>query len=118
MYTITSTIESLLKELASKLPALTVETHEKHLITGAEIISWNTITEIDGKPINPEEKYIWNYPVICYANHYRRLRRRYRKKGIEGVQDYLTYIDSLVKEKKISGTMKAIRKIIQTVATN
>ena len=88
------------------------------MIKGAEILSWNTITEIDGNPINPEQVYKWNFPVIRYADHYKRLKRRYVKKGIDGVQQYLDWIETLKKRQQINRTMQAIGTVIKTVNDN
>lgn len=118
MQPITKNIETLLKQLASKLPQITVNTHEKQWITGAEILAWNTITEIDGKPIISEQMYLWKFPVITIANHYRRLKKRYKAKGIEGVQEYLEWINGLAKGKKIETQMQALMTLIKTIAEN
>lgn len=118
MHTVSKNIEPLLKKLASKLPQIKINTHEKHWVTGAEILAWETIAQIDGKPIIPEQMYLWEYPVVTLANHYRRLKNRYKAKGIDGVREYLEWINGLAKGKKIETQMQAIQTIIKTLAEN
>lgn len=48
----------MLKKLANNLPMINQCSHEQHLMTGAEILAWNTMTEIDGEKINPDKKYL------------------------------------------------------------
>ncbi len=95
---LTKTISDLLSHLARLLPQVQCHSVEKHQVKGSEILSWNTIEEIDDEPIDPERIYTWRYPVIFPANHKRRLKNRYKKKGIPGVQQYLEWIISLQKE--------------------
>lgn len=118
MHQVSKNIEKLLQQLAGLLPQVTIKSHEKHFVTGKEILEWRTVTEIDGKPIIPEKKYLWNYPVISQANHYRRLKTRFKKKGITGVQEYLEWINGLAKGKKVEKQMQAIMTVIKTIAEN
>lgn len=98
MHLISKNIENLLFRLAQLLPQVQCHSVEKHKVMGSEILSWNTIEEIDGESIKPEKEYTWKYPVIFPANHKRRLFKRYRKNGIPGIQEYLEWIISLQKE--------------------
>lgn len=98
MHLLTKNISDLLSQLAGLLPQVQCHSVEKHKVLGSEILSWNTIEEIDGQPIDPERSYTWRYPVIFPANHKRRLKNRYKKNGIPGVQQYLEWIISLQKE--------------------
>ncbi len=118
MYTVNKNIEALLKKLASKLPKISINTHEKYWVSGAEILAWGTITEINGKPIIETQMYLWEYPVIIVANHYRRLKKRYKAKGIDGVQEYLKWINVLAKGKKIEVQMQQLLTVIKTIAEN
>ena len=118
MHKVTKNIETLLKQLSVKMPQVTVRSHEKHLVKGSEILEWGTITEIDGKPINPEKMYLWQYPVISPANHLRRLRNRYKANGIEGVQEYLEWINGLAKGDKVTTTMQSLKTVIKTIQEN
>lgn len=118
MHQVTNNIDQLLKQLASKLPQVTVHSNEKHLLKGSEILEWETITEIDGKTIIPEKIYRWSYPVFTTANHHRRLRNRFKKNGIQGVQEYLEWINGLKKGKKIAAQMQALMTVIKTIADN
>lgn len=75
-----------IKRLADSLPTIKENTLEKRVYTGAEILAWKTVKEIDGKPINPEQKYIFNYPVINVQNNQRRMKRAYLRNGVEGIK--------------------------------
>jgi hypothetical protein len=118
MHQLSKNIEKLILQLAGLLPQVTINSHEKHWVMGSEILSWNTVTEVEGKPINPDKKYLWRYPVISSANHYRRLKNRYKKKGIEGVQEYLEWINGLAKGHKVKKQMQALMTVIKTIAEN
>ncbi len=106
---------NLMRQLSEKLPKVSFLSHETHYITGAEILEWGTITEFKGQPIVPEQTYKYSYPVIQYANHYRRLKRAYVRRGQPGMEAYLQWIDKQVAAKKLNGQMKAVRKIIEVV---
>ena len=118
MHQVTNNIETLLKQLSALLPKITVHSNEKHWVTGAEILEWGTVTEIDGKPIVKNKSYLWKYPVITYANHFRRLKNKYKKNGIDGVQEYLEWIDGLTKGHKITKQKQILKTIIKTIAEN
>ena len=98
MHIITSNLSQLIKYLATLLPQITVHSHEKHNLKGSEILEWETVTEIDGLPIEPDKMYIWKYPVITAANHNRRMRNKYTRDGIPGIHKYLKWICSLQPE--------------------
>jgi hypothetical protein len=87
-----------LRGIAKQLPVILTDTHEKHLVKGKDILEWNTITEIDGQPIDPDKEYLWHYPVQMYHNHYRRLKRAYIKEDMKGIYDYLSKINRIWKE--------------------
>lgn len=118
MHQVTKTIEPLLDRLAELLPKVTVGSNEKHYVKGSEILEWGTVTEIDGNPIDPEKTYLWRYPVITYANHFRRLKNSYKKKGIPGVQEYLEWINGLAKGHQVKQHMQAVMALIKTIAEN
>lgn len=75
----------MLKFLASKLPQIDQCSTEEHLLTGAEILSWGTVKEIDGLPIDPEKKYLYNYPVLLRQNNMRSMKKAFFKNGADGV---------------------------------
>lgn len=85
-----------LKGIAKKLPVVLTDTHEKHIVKGKDILEWGTVTEIDGMPVDPERDYLWHYPVQMYHNHYRRLKRVFRRTGIDGVCEYLKNISNII----------------------
>jgi hypothetical protein len=88
-------IENDLKELAGTLPMVSVESVEKHWLKGSEILEWQTIDKLDGVPIDPEKEYIFFHPVLMAANHFRRLKKAWKKNSINGVIHYLNRIEKL-----------------------
>jgi len=56
-------INKQLRKLADQLPIYFVQTHEKHIMTGKEILEDTEYKEIDDKPVNPGLKYIVPQPV-------------------------------------------------------
>jgi len=78
-----------LKSLAANLPAINRSSHEEHHLKGSEILSWGTVREIDGKPIDPEKTYLYNYPVLMVQNNARRIKRAFLSNGPEGIKSVL-----------------------------
>ena len=115
MHRLNSNIEKLLKKLAALLPPVNVHATEIHMLTGAEILAWGTVTELDGQPIMPHKMYKYRYPVITRASHYRRLKKAFKNNGIAGVQNYLQFVTTLSKSKAIENQMKAIQMLIKNM---
>jgi hypothetical protein len=92
-----SKLKALRKMANALMPAINVATHEKHIYTGAEILAWNTITEIDGEKIDPEKKYLYHEPVFMVQNNRRRMKRAFVRNGFEGVQHLLNTTLAVVK---------------------
>lgn len=112
---LTDNIIQLLKALANQLPQVTVHSHEKHYITGAEILSWDTVKEIDGEAIVPDNTYLWRYPVLSVANHFRRMKNRYRKKGLPGLKEYFEWLISLQTEGEKIQQLEILKKAITEI---
>jgi hypothetical protein len=91
--------DKLIKKIAERLPVVMEHTIEVHLLKGSEILEWGTVNEIDGKPIDPEKEYRYNMPVQIAVNHYRRLKRAWKKsKNFDAFMAYMKRIDKLVGE--------------------
>jgi hypothetical protein len=86
----------VIKKLANNLPLINQVSTEPHLLSGAEILEWGTITEIDGKPIDPEKKYLHHYPVLMVQNNRRGMKRAFLRNGVEGVKQFLGNISKTV----------------------
>lgn len=97
MYTKTFTKEDeqILKIYCDKLPVIQQQTHEVHLLTGAELQDMGYV-EREGEPINPEKMYRYNAPVLLALNHYRRLKRAWMRYGYEGLKNYLTEVKKAI----------------------
>jgi hypothetical protein len=78
-----------LKRLGNNQPWINEETSELEHLKGSEILSWGTVTEIDGKPIEPEKMYWFRKPVFIVQNKQRRMKRAYLKHGVEGVKNLI-----------------------------
>lgn len=98
MHKITKEIQQDLMQMASQLPAVQETVCERHYYKGSEILEWGTITEFEGKPIDPEKTYAYNYPVIVLRNHYRRLKSAWKANSIQGVIRYCEELQKLVNE--------------------
>lgn len=81
-------INKQLRKVADQLPIYFIQSHEKHIMTGKEILEETEYKEIDGKPINPDEKYIVPQPVQIAFNHYRKIKGIYQKHSFAGVKEY------------------------------
>jgi len=100
-------INDYLMAIAMKLPIVKEESCEKHLVKGSEILDWGTITEIDGQPINPEKDYLYSFPIVVYTDHLKRLQRGWKRKGPDGVSEYLVWVDRLVGKNKAAAAEQA-----------
>lgn len=81
------TVHKNLRLLAAELPLIFKSSHETHLVTGQELLD-DGIFDINGEKIDPEGKYEQNLPVVIAFNHFRKLKRLYKKFGMEGVTQY------------------------------
>lgn len=87
-----------IKKLANNLPPINQMSTEVHLMTGAEVLEWGTITEIDGQPIDPDKKYTFRHPVLMIQNNRRGMKRAFLKNGPEGVKNFLKSISNAVEK--------------------
>lgn len=104
-----------LKGIAKQLPVVLTDTHEKHLVSGRDILEWGTIDQIDGKPIELDKLYLWHYPVQMYRNHYRRLKKAYEKSRMDGVLAYLKEVNDLIQQSqngKALGAFVALQQFL------
>ncbi len=94
-YGINPNLSRALRIIAGQLPMVNQETCEKHRLTGAEVLEETEIREFEGKPIDPKEVYIMPMPVLIAANHYRRLKKAWKRAGRDGVQHYMRRIEKI-----------------------
>lgn len=87
-----------IKRLANAhMPIINEGTNEKHIYTGAEILSWGTVNEIDGEKIDPEKKYRYTMPVFMVQNNQRRMKRAFVRNGVKGIEHLLNTTLSVIK---------------------
>ncbi len=100
-----------LMQIAMKLPLLKDQSCEKHLMKGSEILEWETITELDGKSIDPEKDYLYSFPLVVYVDHLKRLQKAWKRKGPEGVSEYMVWVDNIIdRYKKLNPPVPAAKK--------
>lgn len=86
----------MIKALAKNIPMINEASHEQHRMKGSEILEWGTIKEIDGKPIDPDKEYNFNYPVMMVQNNARRMKRAFVRNGPEGIKNYMNHTLNVV----------------------
>lgn len=95
MNKITKQIENELKQIASALPTVFMDTVEYHYLTGRELNEMDIFKDDQGKDLNPDLKYKWPMPVQIAKNHYRALAKAFRKGGEKDVIHYIREVKSL-----------------------
>ena len=88
-YKVDKGMQNALRIVAGKLPMVNEPTCEKHFVKGSELIELGTVDTVEGKKIIPDKMYEMTMPVFILVNHYRRLKKIYRKAGAVGVQRYV-----------------------------
>ena len=78
-----------IKALEKYVLPVNQETHELHWYKGSEILSWDTISEIDGKPIDANKMYQVSEPVLIMRNNARRLKRAFLRSGGKSIEGFL-----------------------------
>jgi hypothetical protein len=93
---------ALLKQWADMLPVVMHQTHEVHIMTGAELLEMGYV-EREGKKIDPEEDYRYNQPVQIAANHFRRMKNAWHSNGEAGVIGYIESVKriAVLENKKV-----------------
>jgi hypothetical protein len=77
--------------LSGKLPLVMVNTHEKHIMTKAELEEMGYV----GAEKMEDGRYMYKAPVMVAQNHYRCMRRAFLRGGTEAVGKYIERVKSL-----------------------
>lgn len=77
--------------LAGQLPLVMVQTHEKHIMTKAELEEMGYV----GAEELEDGRFMYNAPVQVAMNHFRSLRRAFQREGIAGCEKYIEQINGL-----------------------
>lgn len=77
--------------LAEMLPLVMVRSHEKHIVTKAELEEMEYV----GAEKMEDGKYLYKLPVMVAQNHYRCMKRSYLKHGVKGIDLYIDRVKSL-----------------------
>jgi hypothetical protein len=80
-----------LRDLAKQMPLVIRNTHEKHIYTKEELDEWGYANAHK----LPDGTYVYNYPVQIAVNHYRALKKAWKKNGLKGASDYIDKINNL-----------------------
>ena len=89
--------KAIVKQIAAisqKMPIIMRNSYERHIVTGQELID-SERTEVSGKPIDPEAKYIDPFPVQIAINHKRAMKKLYKKYHAAGVNGYINAVKGL-----------------------
>lgn len=93
----------LLLGFVSKMPTIMIGTKELHIMTGAEIIEQGlqeTMKLKEGEVLKPNLKYLVPFPVQIAANHYRRLKKAWKKDGEKWLSNYFNSVKSVIDNNK------------------
>jgi hypothetical protein len=105
------------EKVAQMLPKRVTYFTNSRIVTGAEILSWNTIKKIDNEPIQANKQYIYNEPVYHEHNHAKALFKAYCKGGISNVNHYIEQVISKAeqsnKEAQTIGVFKLVTEKIK-----
>jgi hypothetical protein len=91
MFPLDKETENQLRDLAKRMPIVLRNSHEKHIYTQEELEEWGYV---DAEKL-PDGKYLFKYPVQVALNHYRALKKAWKKKGFRGCSDYIDRINKL-----------------------
>ena len=86
-----SKIRNELRQIAASMPIVMRHTSEKQIMTGEELLQ-DEIYEVEGEKVDPAKTYVFHAPVQIAINHYRKLKKMYKKHGIPGIKMYCTEI--------------------------
>jgi hypothetical protein len=89
--------KAIVKQIAAiseKMPIVMRDSYERHLVTGQDLL-YSERTNVDGKPIDPKQKYFDPFPVQIAINHKRAMKKLYKKHKAAGVQGYINAVKSL-----------------------
>lgn len=82
-----------LRKIAADLPVIMRSTKEVRFVSGAELIKEMGVTEVDGKPVDVNRLYRYNYPVQIAVNHNRALKTAVNTFGKGVVPHYLNAVE-------------------------
>lgn len=91
MFIFTKDVQQNIRTLASKMRMVIVESHEIHLMTQEEM---NELNYPDAEKLE-SGMYAVKMPVQIAVNHYRGLKKAYKKKGLNGCYEYIARVNSL-----------------------
>lgn len=88
-----------IKDMAGMLSSIGNLTCERHWVDGAELIAQGHTEDEHGTKFVVGLMYEQRFPVVLAVNHYRNMKKMFKKHGDQGV---LTYINEVNKHKIIS----------------
>lgn len=80
-----------LRDLADKMPLVWRFCTEKHIMTQEELDEMGYV----GAEKLPDGKYLYRAPVQIAVNHYRALKKAWKKSGFEGAWNYMDKVNAL-----------------------
>lgn len=74
-------------------------------ISGKDLLLGDT-KEVEGEPVDPDKTYIMEMPMQIASNHKRRMKRAYKRGGVEGVINYLKPFTPSEKHEELCRSVK------------
>lgn len=81
-------IEKYADQIRSVRETGTIMGQEEVFWSGEDLLLCN-VKEVDGEPVNPNLAYSISIDVIHHVNHKERMITAYKRKGRQGIADYL-----------------------------
>lgn len=91
MYIFTSDIQQKLRNIAANMRMVLVWSHEIHLMTKEEMVADN----YPDAEKREDGMYAVKMPVQIAKNHYRALKKNYKRSGWDGCRQYILKINAL-----------------------
>jgi hydrogenase maturation factor HypF (carbamoyltransferase family) len=94
MHTFTADIQQKLRNIAATMRMVLVWTHEVHLMTKEEM---EEMGHVDAEKLE-DGMYAVKMPVQIAKNHYRALKKNFKRTGWDGCRSYIMKINALENE--------------------
>lgn len=101
------------EEVAKMLPKKQTHFLNPRKVTGAEILSWNTISKINGDKIEPEKEYWYKEHVYIEHNHAKLLYKHFKNGGIEACNHYIETCIANAKQTSNEAQMIGVFSLVQ-----
>lgn len=94
---LTKKIRKQLRILAGQMPVTYYDVTHKSYVKGEELLK-SKVTEVEGKPVDPEKVYVNHRQKYHLVNHKNRITRAFESNGWNGVTSYVKQMADFVKD--------------------